>query len=224
MTIVVLIASIVIAVRDFKHINKKEFLKITFFMVLGLPIGMWIFTFLKERPLKILLGIFMIIVSIKGIYDGIKSRNINIVDAKDATGNFINEVSYDKDKKYKDNKKDNYIKIMHNITLFLGGIIHGAFTCGGPFVVMYATKNIKDKSSFRATLCALWATLNAIMLAINIFRGEINFEIVSISLITMLFVVVAIILSNIVHKKIKGESFTKFVYIALFISGILMMI
>ena len=105
----------------------------------------------------------------------------------------------------------------------MGGIIHGAFTCGGPFVVVYATRNIKDKSSFRATLCALWATLNAIMITIDALSGMITGDILKISTITMIFVSIAIIVSNIVHKKIKGDSFTKFVYIALFISGILMM-
>ena len=50
-------------------------------------------------------------------------------------------------------------------------------------------------------LCALWATLNAIMLSINIFRGEITSGIVTMSLITMIFVIIAIVVSNIVHKK-----------------------
>ena len=72
MTVVVLIASVVIAIRDFKYIDKKQFIKITSLMILGLPIGMWLFSSLPERPLKIALGIFMIIVGIKGLYDGRK--------------------------------------------------------------------------------------------------------------------------------------------------------
>lgn len=201
MTIVVLIASLVIAIRDYKYINKKEFIKITLLMIIGLPIGMWLFDFLPEKPLKVLLGVFMIVVAVKGGFDG--SR-------------FKKEIH----EKKIDSKDKN---VINNITLFLGGIIHGAFTCGGPFVVIYATKNIKDKSSFRATLCALWATLNVIMITIDALNGEITGDILTISAITMIFVTIAIIVSNIVHKKLKGESFTKFVYIALFISGVLMM-
>lgn len=218
MTVVVLIASIVIAVRDYKYIDVKQFVKITFLMILGLPIGMWLFKFLPERPLKILLGVFMVGVAIKGLYEVfIKSK----VKAKKCKDNSLNEYAVDENNEGKTSKG---LMILEDIILFLGGIIHGAFTCGGPFVVVYATKNIRDKSSFRATLCALWATLNAIMLSINIFNGEINAEIMSISIITMLFVVIAIVVSNIVHKKINSDSFTKFVYIALFISGFLMMI
>ncbi|MGL5821778.1 MAG: sulfite exporter TauE/SafE family protein [Sarcina sp.] len=200
LTIVVFVASIIIAIRDYKFINKKQLLKITLMMALGLPIGMILFSKANENLLKFGLGIFMIIIGIKG---------------------FINMKNKDTKKSTKtiNNKK---VKFIENLTLFLGGIVHGAFTCGGPFVVVYATKNIKDKSSFRATLCALWAILNALMLSINIFNNEITKEITTISIITMLFVAVAIIASNIIHKKLKGDSFNKFVYIALCVSGLLM--
>ncbi|WGX77100.1 hypothetical protein QJS64_09060 [Paraclostridium bifermentans] len=92
----------------------------------------------------------------------------------------------------------------------------------GPFIVVYATNNIKDKTSFRATLCGLWATLNGIMLCMDIYTKELNIGIISISFVTMIFVIFAIITSNIIHKKINSESFSKFVYMALIISGILM--
>ncbi|WP_195989074.1 sulfite exporter TauE/SafE family protein [Clostridium sp. D53t1_180928_C8] len=218
MTVVVLIASIIIAARDYKYIDIKQFVKIALLMILGLPIGMWLFKFLPERPLKILLGIFMIGVAIKGLYD------VFIKVRKQPKLVYAEEFAADSQTKDLKVETPKGMRIVEDIILFLGGIIHGAFTCGGPFVVVYATKNIKNKSSFRATLCALWATLNIIMLSINIFNGEINFEIIKISAITMIFVFIAIVVSNIVHKKINGDIFTKFVYIALFISGILMML
>jgi uncharacterized membrane protein YfcA len=78
LTIVVLIASIIIAVRDRKHIDKKQFIKITALMILGLPIGMWLFDVIPERPLKVALGIFMIYVGIKGLYDSKKSKTFSV--------------------------------------------------------------------------------------------------------------------------------------------------
>lgn len=218
MTVVVLIASIIIAVRDYKYIDIRKFAKISLLMILGLPIGMWLFKFLPERSLKILLGIFMIGVAIKGLYD------VFIKVKKEPKLVYEEEFAVDSESESLECKTSKGMRILEDIILFIGGIIHGAFTCGGPFVVVYATKNIKNKSSFRATLCALWATLNIIMLTINIFNGEINFQRIKISAITMIFVFIAIVVSNIVHKKINGDIFTKFVYIALFISGILMMV
>lgn len=204
LTIVVLLASLFIVIKDFKYIAKKEFMKITSFMLLGLPIGMILFTILPERPLKMALGVFMIIVGIKGMYQ-LKNAGKQEKLVEDLT--------------IENSKKKTLIE---NITLFLGGIVHGAFTCGGPFVVVYATKNIKDKYSFRATLCALWVTLNSIMLTINIFRKEITPEVITLSGFTMLFVIGAILISNIVIKKINADSFNKFVYVALCLSGVLM--
>lgn len=160
LTIVVMIASLLIAIKDFKHIAKKEFFKILLLVIIGLPIDIALFKYLPQKLLKVALG----------------------------------------------------------------DIIYGAFSCGTPFVVVYATKNIKDKFSFRARLCALWTTLNGIMLTLNIIAGEISGEIVKVSFITMLFVIVAITASNIVIKKVNGEVFTKFIYIILCISGILMIV
>ena len=218
LTIVVLIASIIIAIRDRKYIDKKQFIKITVLMIMGLPIGMWLFEAIPERPLKIVLGIFMVIIGIKGLYEG-KNKADGSKELISAELAGIESIAIDVNEVNQSNKLKSLIE---NLTIFCGGIVHGAFTSGGPFVVVYATKNIKDKSRFRATLCALWATLNGIMLCIDMYYGQVSVEILKISTITMLFVAIAIVVSNIVHKKINGDSFTKFVYVALIVSGILM--
>lgn len=241
LTIVVFLASVVIAIRDFKYLDKKEFVKIALLMILGLPIGTWLFASLPERPLKLTLSVFMIVIAIKGLLSIVKEKKqqglsevISIEDQElkdesisDLVGDSIAEnssiVDVENDNfpltEEERSKKNNWLS---NLTIFAGGIVHGAFSCGGPFVVVYATNNIKNKSSFRATLCTLWALLNAIMIVIKSVNGEINSEVLRLSAWTMPFVIVAIFVSNIAHKKLKGDSFTTFVYIALFVSGILM--
>lgn len=216
LTIVVLIASTIIAIRDIKFINKKEFLKISTLMMVGLPIGMWLFESIPEKPLKIALGIFMVIIGIKGLYEEKrKSNNLEEIVVEI-------ETNLNKDCISIEETTSKRLNIFQNFTIFCGGVLHGAFTCGGPFIVVYATKNIKDKTSFRATLCALWASLNLVMVGIDIYTNEITKDIIKLSFITMIFVFIAIIVSNIIHKKINSDSFTTFVYIALIVSGILM--
>ncbi|TAN67833.1 sulfite exporter TauE/SafE family protein [Paraclostridium sordellii 8483] len=216
LTIVVLIASTIIAIKDIKFINKKEFLKITTLMMVGLPIGMWLFESMPEKPLKIALGIFMVIIGIKGLYEEKRKSN--------DLGEIVVEIETNLDKGCIsiEETTSKRLNIFQNFTIFCGGVLHGAFTCGGPFIVVYATKNIKDKTSFRATLCALWASLNLVMVGIDIYTNEITKDIIKLSFITMIFVFIAIIVSNIIHKKINSDSFTTFVYIALIVSGILM--
>ena len=48
---------------------------------------------------------------------------------------------------------------------FVGGIVQGALASGGPLLVIYAAKMIKDKSEFRATLALIWVVLGAFLMA-----------------------------------------------------------
>lgn len=241
LTIVVFLASVVIAIRDFKFLDRKEFVKISLLMIVGLPIGTWLFSSLPERLLKLTLSVFMIVIAIKGLMGILKEKNelgiqqssqikedeLQLDSIIDSIGDSIAENSSIADI-YNDSiplikkEKNKTNKWLSNLTIFVGGIVHGAFSCGGPFVVVYATNNIKNKSSFRVTLCTLWALLNAIMIVIKSVNGEITSEVIRLSVWTVPFVVVAIIVSNIAHKKIKGNNFTTFVYVVLFVSGILM--
>jgi uncharacterized membrane protein YfcA len=43
--------------------------------------------------------------------------------------------------------------------LFLGGVVHGAFTTGGPLMVIYCRRALPHKSVFRATLAVMWLAL-----------------------------------------------------------------
>lgn len=204
LTIVVFCASVIIALRDFRYIVKKEYLKIALIMAVGLLPGMWLFASIPERPLKLLLGIFMIGVGIKGLKENLYDKRLIRLGRK------------------ADEPKKLMPKWLGNLLLICGGIIHGAFASGGPFVVVYATEAIKGKSHFRATLCALWATLNAIMIVMYSLGSEITGPVLNLSLWSLPFVAVAIVVSNMVHKRVNGETFTVFVYFALLIAGVVM--
>lgn len=62
-----ILASIWIVARSYKNICFKEFTKILFFMVIGLFIGMKIYSMYSPNILLKILGIFILYVSIKGI-------------------------------------------------------------------------------------------------------------------------------------------------------------
>lgn len=203
LVIVVLFASAWVSLRDRHLIDKKVLGRILTFMLPGLPIGMWLFTVLPEKPLKIALGCFMIFVGMKGLYGALKSSKTSSTHSAKYSG---------------------LMKWLMPFSLFLGGIIHGAFTCGGPFVVIYAKKEISDKTSFRATLCTLWTLLNALMLFMSLLSHSMSQEIILLCLWTLPFMVFAIWLANVLHHKLRAELFTHIVNIALVGSGILMML
>lgn len=52
------------------------------------------------------------------------------------------------------------------LLLLAGGVIHGAFGTGGATVVVVAHQRLHRKETFRATLCAFWAILNTVLVAV----------------------------------------------------------
>lgn len=179
-----------IVIVDWKSIIFKEYLKILLFVIIGLPFGMWLFDALPEAPLKILLGIFMIIVSARGlIVSFISKSNVPV------------------------KQGSKFVKWLLNICLFFGGVIHGAFSSGDPFIEIYATRVLPNKSNFRATLCALWVTLNGVMIIKNFTIGVMTVEVIHLILWMMPFLVLAMIIGNRAHQKIRGNNFVKVVYV-----------
>lgn len=87
--------------------------------------------------------------------------------------------------------------------------MQGAFTCGGPFVVMYATMALKEKDAFRATLFAMWVVVNSIITARNAVSGVLTAEVGELVLWTLPAMVLAIVISNHLQKRLNGRRSTK---------------
>jgi uncharacterized membrane protein YfcA len=188
------ILALYVIIIDHKHIVWRQFGKILLLVILGLPIGIILFSYMPETILKIVLGVFMILVATRGIYFNFKK----IPSSGQIPGFLL------------------------NILLFLGGIIHGAFGSGGPFVVIYATKNLPQKSNFRATLCTLWFTLNSIIIIKDWSAGALTSSVINLLFISLPFLIAGMILGNVVHGKLNEKIFTKMIYVVLLVSGLFM--
>jgi uncharacterized protein len=194
LTVLSLILSSYIVIIDYKNIVWKSYIKIASFVGLGLPIGMLLFSFLPEDILKKILGVFMIMVASRGIYFAFNER------AK------VKEIG----------------NRMLNFILFLGGIIHGAFSAGGPFVVIYATQALKNKSNFRATLSTLWVTLNSIIIIKIALSGAFTPVVMKYFGWSVPFLLAGMLLGNWAHKRIEDRVFTKVVFLVLLVAGFFM--
>lgn len=194
LTIVGLLLSLYVVLVSYKDILWEHYFRIVTFVVLGLPIGIWLFDKLPESTLKMILGLFMIIVSIRGLIITYKGNGNN-----KPTSNFL-----------------------LSIFLFLGGCIHGAFSSGGPLVILYAAEKLTNKSNFRATLSMLWVSLNSVIVLQSALSHNITPDVLKLSFYTFPFLAVGAVLGNLAHHKIKEGVFTKIVYIVLFISALFM--
>ena len=188
--------AVYVVIRFHKQIDKKAYLNIVGFALLGMPVGMLAFSYLPERYLKIGLGIFIILAAVRGFV---------VLAGKKKDRKPINEV---------------FLKII----LLVGGIVHGAFASGGPFLVIYAGEKVKEKGSFRATMCSVWATLNTVLLIKYIITGDFVVKnVMPVYLLALPFLAIGVAVGMFLHKKVSQKVFSVVVYVILLAAGITML-
>lgn len=182
-----ILASIYIVAISYKEIAWKEFFKIILFMMIGLGIGIYLFSILELAFLLKIYSIFIILIAAKGML--IK-------------------------KEYK------LQEIVLVGIIILSGVIHGMFVSGGPLIMIYIMKKIKEKTAFRATIASIWIVLNTILAfshySQSLFTPD-NLKVLGLSIIPL---VGGMVVGNKLHHKMNQESFLKLSYVLLLISGI----
>jgi len=106
--------------------------------------------------------------------------------------------------------------------LVIGGIFHGIFASGGPLIIYYSSRELKEPADFRATISTLWLILN-IALLVNLYSaGQINLETLTMTGIVLPGLIVGIVLGSFV--KFRAIVFKVLLYVLLFIAGLLLFI
>lgn len=135
-----------------KYLNWGKLLRIVSVTATGACIGLWAYNNLPEVKLKLILGFFVMAMA---IYNLSKSDG-GVLAEGEADPNI-------------------YVKLFYWLILFCGGIIHGAFICGGPlFVIFYARYFGYNRKVY---LGMQWTMvfMNAwIILGTNIMSGAYN--------------------------------------------------
>lgn len=189
------IITTVVMIIHFRQIIWKEYLKLVLLAAPFLPIGFYVGSSLKDYDmiLKIILGVFMVAISSRYIYYFFVKK------AHPAT----------------------LPKPAQYLALFSGAIVQGLFTTGGPLFTLYTANRIPDKGQFRATMCACWTTLNAIVIIYRMFfAGYYTPKVVDNIIFTLPFLVVGLLLGMWVHKIVKNHTFSQIVYIILLVGGL----
>ena len=201
-----LLAGYIVAV-SWKKIVWKEFYFIVLFVGLGLPVGMVIYKYLNEDALKGLLSLVMIAVGIHGFVKTWRSHRRNSTPGR---------------------TPEPFCPVPKNLfmrtILFLGGIVHGMFATGGPFVVIYASKAIPDKSLFRVSICLLWLTLNTVLIFGFTFIDNVwTPDMTGILLLTLPFLVAGMLFGDFLHHRVNEYAFRLIVYALLLGTGFVVM-
>ncbi len=148
----------------------------------------------RERLLFVLLGVIVLVLSAKGIYDLLAEKM-----------------------GWKTLRLPSAVRW---ISLVLAGIVHGLFVCGGPFLIIYLTERLPDKEPFRATLSTSWIFLNGILLIAQIVTGAWTLRLLQIQLIALPVLILAMLIGSFLCRRMNQRVFMVVTYVLLLLSGI----
>ncbi len=188
-----LLASVYVVAVCFKSINKRLLLKMTALMIAGLAAGMFLKRYIAGNPTLLyrLLGVIVIAFAV------------------------LNAV------RFYTHKEDIRLPAPVSFILLLtAGVVHGLFVCGGPLLVTYAGEKIKDKDEFRGTLSAAWIILNGIMFVTDIVQGAFSEPVVKLSLLSVGVLAAALVIGNLLSKRMSRSLFLQITYVLMLISGV----
>ncbi|NLZ77155.1 MAG: sulfite exporter TauE/SafE family protein [Spirochaetales bacterium] len=193
-SILTLLFTLVIALKNRHSIAWKQYFIILGFMLAGLPVGMHLYRSRESGTLSLLLALFIIAASTTQLIRSVGIR-----------------------------KKDEKVGILSFLLLFAGGIIHGVFSSGGPLIIFYAKQALPEKGSFRATLCLLWASLNTIIIGAYLIEGSLKKETLGATAIMIPFIAVGYLIGEHIHHRIDERKFSILVFVMLLLTGIFML-
>lgn len=190
------IVTILVTAMNFKKINWREYRRIVPLIIPFLPIGFFVGSSLKsyDMILKILLG--AVIVFVAGRYLICTYVKKTAPAALRPAAQFA--------------------------ALFSGAVIHGIFTTGGPLVTLYTANKIPEKGEFRATMCAVFTTVNIVVISYRLFFAEMFTPfVVSTLLVSLPFLAAGFLVGICLHKRIHNNTFSKLVHFILLLGGMI---
>jgi len=192
-----LVLAVYLATRYRRHIDKPLLFKeILPAMIMGMPIGLWVFATADETLLKGIFGAFVAVISI---------RELIRLMPKDAR------------------QGAPLPRPLRWLLLGVAGIMHGAFSTGGPLAVYLAGRQLGDKARFRATLSTLWAVLCVVLLtgyAISDAFEPYSLRLLSLAVIPLMAGMVA---GEWMHRRIHQRTFQAAVFAVLLFAGLMLL-
>lgn len=131
-----------LGIKGRKDVSWKDLAKIVALCAPGILIGNKLFTSISPQTAKIGIGGMIIVIATMNIHKHIIKPLVI------------------KQKEEEEAEDTTAKKIFRYGCLLLGGVVHGAFTIGGPLITVYTLEAVKDKKKFRNTMTWLWCILN----------------------------------------------------------------
>ena len=192
---VFLVNSFILFTGDIKKVNWKEYRRLVFSILPLLPLGLFVFSRLQfnEGLMRLLLGLVIVFAGGRNCYYAFVKKT--------APRPLSVPARY--------------------AALISGAVVHGIFGTGGPLLTLYVADRIPGKDEFRATMNAMWVTLNMALIFMRaVFLKLYTPELIKLSLSALPLVALGVAAGMLLHKKVDNARFQKAVYIILFAGGL----
>lgn len=191
-----------LAVKAWKEVSWKDLRKIILLCAPGILVGNYLFHTISPNVAKVCIGAMVTLIAIINIYKHLIKpvvlKKADDVDAPDTTGK----------------------KILRYGCLILGGVVHGAFTIGGPLITVYTIEAVKEKEKFRNTMNMVWVVLNTWNAIVQVKHlGGLTPTLSGSLVIGLPMAAIGFFLGMAFLKKIDRETFLRIVYCVLLFIG-----
>ena len=219
-----LLASLGVVIINRRSINWKEVLKVCIIMLVGMVGGYLILRYVdlsREILLFILAGFVLLFTGI-GCYTTFVRKNgleEKIQDVPPQEGEVVVQeqaVEF----------KEPFIKeALFYALLVVAGVVHGMYVCGGPLLIIYATKKFKEKNEFRSTLSMIWVVLNGVNLVRDIASGSIkalatSLETIAAAVMSVFMLGMAVALGTLIAQRLNKNKFMIVTYVLMVVSAV----
>ena len=110
------------------------------------------------------------------------------------------------------------------VLVLAGGVVHGAFTTGGPLLVIYAQRAMPEKGEFRSTLAVMWIILNLGLMTGWTITHNWSPQTPTLCLIGLPFLFAGLTLGEYLHHKLDGPAFRATVNGVLILNGLVLIL
>jgi len=107
---------------------------------------------------------------------------------------------------------------------FLGGCLGGMFGTGGPPVIIYLNRKIRDKRAFRATLILYFLVGNTWQFVTYCYARLINEKVLKFILYLLPAFIIGNLVGSILHIKINQVLFNRIVALVLLVTGVFLIL
>lgn len=168
----------------------------------GAVTGMWLLESLPEDWMKLILGLFVVVVACYNLrcHTTMKTQEVLAQESRKET-------------------------LFYHILLFFGGVLQGAFVCGGPLYVIYCSHYFGHvRLQFRGMQFGILLVNSCYIFLSYLFRGAYTKALMIQSAVGLAGFLAAVVISAIVLRRIKDADLYRLIQIVLAISGLSLLI